>query len=556
MFSDDKLLELLLQHKLIRSEQAQEAIKEVARTGQSLENVLIKSGVVTEEDLASAKASYLGVPYIDLSNYDLDRSLVKLIAENDAKKFGIIPLFTTGKTISVGMVDPQNIMALDHVRRITSFDAVDPVLISKAGFQKAFNVYYRSFGSVDDIVKSIEKEHTAAVDESTLSEITEQTPVSKLVDSLLSRAIQLRASDIHIEPEETIVSVRYRVDGMLKQVTSFPSTVLPAVVSRIKILGGMDITETRKAQDGKIHTQLEGKDLDIRVSSFPTVFGENMVLRLLDKRAMLPNLLELGFSKGTLDTYTKLIVKPYGIILVTGPTGSGKTTTLYASLSKINTEDKNIVTIEDPVEFVIPRIRQTQVNVKAGITFAGGLRGFLRQDPDIMMVGEIRDRDTVEIAIQAALTGHLVFSTLHTNDSSAALTRLVDMGVEPFLISSSVIGILAQRLVRLNCTKCQEPYTPPATVLESIGLPSNAGLTRGKGCSRCNQTGFMGRTGIYELMTMSEEIKVMVDERRSSSEIRKKAISQGLRTLRQDGLEKALRGITTLEEVLRVTEIE
>ncbi|MBU9889172.1 MAG: Flp pilus assembly complex ATPase component TadA [Candidatus Omnitrophica bacterium] len=555
MITDGKLLELLLQQKLIRNEQAEQAIKEVARTGQSIEGILVKSGVVNEEDLASAKASYLGVPYIDLTNYELDRSLVKLIPESDARKYGVIPLFTTGKTISVGMVDPQNIVALDHVRTITSYDAVDPVFISKAGFEKAFNVYYRAFGSVDDIVKSIEKEHTAA-EGSAASEITEQTPVSKLVDSLFSRAIQFRASDIHIEPEETIVSVRYRVDGMLKQVTTFPSSVLPAVVSRVKILGGMDITETRKPQDGKIHTQLEGKDLDIRVSSFPTVFGENVVMRLLDKRAMVPNLLELGFSRNTLEVYTRLIGKPYGIILVTGPTGSGKTTTLYASLSKINTEDKNIVTIEDPVEFVIPRIRQTQVNVKAGITFAGGLRGFLRQDPDIMMVGEIRDRETVEIAIQAALTGHLVFSTLHTNDSSAALTRLVDMGVEPFLISSSVIGILAQRLVRLNCTKCQEPYAPPAAVLESVGISANSGLMRGKGCARCNQTGFMGRTGIYELMSMTEEIKVMVDERRSSSEIRKKAIDQGLRTLRQDGLEKALRGITTLEEVLRVTEIE
>jgi len=389
-----------------------------------------------------------------------------------------------------------------------------------------------------------------------MGEITEQTPVSKLVDSLLSRAIQVRASDIHVEPEESIVSVRFRVDGMLKQVTSFPSTILPAVVSRIKILGGMDITENRKPQDGKIHTQLEGKDLDIRVSSFPTVFGENMVMRLLDKRAMLPNLLELGFSKETLEAYTKLIVRPYGIILVTGPTGSGKTTTLYGSLSKINTEDKNIVTIEDPVEFVIPRIRQTQVNVKAGITFDGGLRGFLRQDPDIMMVGEIRDRETVEVAIQAALTGHLVFSTLHTNDSSAALTRLVDIGVEPFLISSSVIGILAQRLVRVNCSKCHETYTPAAAVLKSVGFPPNSELMRGRGCSRCNQTGFMGRTGVYELMPMTDEIKVMVDERCSASEIRKKAIQQGLRTLRQDGFDKVLQGVTTLEEVLRVTEIE
>lgn len=556
MFSDEKIIELLLQQGLVQQDQIEKAKREAARTGQSLENVLVRGGVVTEEDVANIKAAFLGIPYIDLNNYQLDRSLVKLIPENAAKKYGVIPLFTTGSTLSIGMIDPQNIVAIDYVRNITNFDVVDPILVSNSGYQKAFNVYYRAFGSVDDIVKSIEKENASAIEESAVSEITEQTPISKLVDSLLSQAIQFRASDIHIEPEETIVSVRFRVDGLLQQVTSFPATIHSSVVSRIKILSAMDITETRKPQDGKIHMQLEGKEVDIRVSSFPTVFGENMVLRLLDKRAMLPNLSELGFSKGTLDIFAKMITRPYGIILVTGPTGSGKTTTLYAALSRINTEDKNIVTIEEPVEFIIPRIRQTQVNVRAGITFANGLRGFLRQDPDIMMVGEIRDRETVDVAIQAALTGHLVFSTLHTNDAPASLTRLLDMGVEPFLISSSVICILAQRLVRLNCTKCRETYTLPPAVLKSVGLPETVELTRGKGCSRCNQTGFMGRTGLYELMTMSEEIKMMVDDRHSAPDIRKKAIEQGMKTLRQDGLEKVLRGVTTLEEILRVTEID
>ena len=556
MFSDAKILELLVQQKLVHPEQAEKATKESSRTKQPLEHVLIKGGFVTEEDLANIKAGYLGVPYVDLGSYQLDRSLVKLIPESAAKKHGVIPLFTTGTALSVGMVDPQDIMAIDYVRKATGYDVVEPILVSNAGFQKAFNVHYRSVGSVDDIVKSIEKERASAAEESAKAGGSEQTPVSKLVDSLLSQAVHFRASDIHIEPEETRVSVRFRVDGMLQQVSSFPLTILSAVVSRIKILSGMDITETRKPQDGKIHSQLEGRDLDIRVSSFPTVFGENMVLRLLDKQAMLPNLAELGFSKENLDDFTKLIGRSYGIVLVTGPTGSGKSTTLYASLSRLNTEDKNIVTIEDPVEFVIPRIRQTQVNVKAGITFAGGLRGFLRQDPDIMMVGEIRDRETVEVAIQAALTGHLVFSTLHTNDASAALTRLIDIGVEPFLISSSVIGILAQRLVRVNCSKCREKYTPPAVVLADVGLPENSELVRGKGCARCNQTWFFGLTGLYELMIVTDEIKMMVDERRSASDIRKKALEQGLRTLRQDGLEKVLRGVTSLEEVLRVTEIE
>jgi type IV pilus assembly protein PilB len=556
MRNETEILDLLKKQGLIRPEQADQAKKEAARVGQPLETVLVKSGFVTEEDLCNIKAAVLGIPYIDLNNYRLDRSVVKLIPENASKKYSVIPLFTTGNALSIGMVDPHNIVALDYVRKITMFDTVDPVLISSSGFQKAFNAYYRSFDSVSDIVKSLAKEKASTIEEASMGDITDQTPISKLVDSLLSQAVQARASDIHIEPEETIVSVRLRVDGLLQHITSFPLAIHNAVVSRIKILGNMDITENRKPQDGKIRTELEGKDLDIRVSTFPTVFGENVVLRLLDKRAMLPNLTELGFSKENLETFVHMISRPFGIMLVTGPTGSGKTTTLYSALSKINTEDKNIVTIEDPVEYVLPRVRQTQVNVKAGISFANGLRGFLRQDPDVMMVGEIRDRETVEVAIQASLTGHLVFSTLHTNDAPTALTRLIDMGIEPFLISSTVIGILAQRLVRVNCPKCRESYAPPAAVLQSVGLPEDTKLTRSKGCGKCNQSGFVGRLAIFELMTMTDEIKVLVDNRRSALDIRKKAIEQGMKTLRQDGLEKVMKGVTTLEEVLRVTEIE
>jgi type IV pilus assembly protein PilB len=556
MIQQEKILERVLKQGLLDAEQIEKAKKEAARVGQPTEAILIRSGLVGEEELADIKAGILGLPYVDLNNYRLDRELIKLIPEKISKKFSAIPLFATGNALSIGMVDPQNIMAIDQIRKLTKFDVIDPVQVSFAGFQTAFNACYHAHGSVDEIVKSIEKDKAPHMQEDLLGEITEQTPVSKLVDNLLLQAVQSRASDIHIEPEETIVSVRLRVDGLLHHITTFPLTIQGAVVSRVKILAGMDITENRKPQDGKIRTELEGKDLDIRVSTFPTLFGENVVLRLLDKRAMLPNLPELGFSKEMLELFTKLITRPHGIILVTGPTGSGKTTTLYASLSKINSEEKNIVTIEDPVEFVLPRIRQTQVNPKAGITFANGLRGFLRQDPDIMMVGEIRDRETVEMAIQSALTGHLVFSTLHTNDAPSALTRLIDMGAEPFLISSSVIGILAQRLVRLNCMKCREPYTPPAEVLRSVGLPEGAQIMRGKGCPKCNQTGFSGRTGIFELMTLTDEIKTLVDTRHSAVDIKKKAIEQGMRTLRQDGLEKAQKGMTTLEEVLRVTEIE
>ena len=556
MVPDEKLLERLLKQGMIQQDQVNHARKEASRVGQLLEHILVKNGYVTDEELASTKASILGVPYLDLNNYRLDRELIKLIPEKVARKYKIIPLFSMGNSLSIGMVDPQNIVAVDQVRKLCNFDEVDAILVSSGGFQTALNAYYHSHGSMEEIVKTIQKEKAPNLKETLLGEITEKTSVSKLVDSLLLQAVHSRASDIHIEPEETTVSVRLRVDGLLHHLTTFPLVIQSAVVSRVKILAGMDITESRKAQDGKIRMELEGKDLDIRVSTFPTLFGENVVLRLLDKRAMLPNLVDLGFSQANLEHFSKLITHSHGIILVTGPTGSGKTTTLYAALSKINSEEKNIVTIEDPVEYVLPRVRQTQVNVKAGITFANGLRGFLRQDPDIMMVGEIRDRETVEMAIQSALTGHLVFSTLHTNDAPSALARLIDMGAEPFLISSTVIGILAQRLVRTNCMKCREPYTLSPAVLQSVGLPEGTQDMRGKCCSKCNQTGFMGRTGIFELMFITDEIKSLVDARRSAAEIKKKATEQGMKTLREDGLEKVLKGITTLEEVLRVTEIE
>ncbi len=556
MIPDVKLLELLLKQGLVQQEQADQAKKEANRVGQAFETVLVKSGYISDEELASTKAAILGVPYLDLNSYRLDREMIKLIPEKIAKKYSLIPLFATGNSLSIGMVDPHNITAIDQVRKLTNFDVVDAILVSASGFQTALNAYYHAHGSMEEIVKTLEKEKTPSAQDTLLGEFTEKTPVSKLVDTLLLQAVQSRASDIHIEPEETIVSVRLRVDGLLHHITTFPIVIQTAVVSRVKILAGMDITENRKPQDGKIRMELEGKDLDIRVSTFPTLFGENVVLRLLDKRAMLPHLVELGFSKENLEHFSKLITRSYGIILVTGPTGSGKTTTLYTALSKINSEEKNIVTIEDPVEYVLSRVRQTQVNVKAGITFANGLRGFLRQDPDVMMVGEIRDRETAEMAIQSALTGHLVFSTLHTNDAPSALTRLVDMGAEPFLISSSVIGILAQRLIRMNCLKCRETYMPSAAVLQSVGFPEGTKLMRGKGCGKCNSTGFIGRSGIFELMFISDEIKTLVDGRSSSAEIKKKAVEQGMKTLREDGLEKVLKGVTTLEEVLRVTEIE
>jgi type IV pilus assembly protein PilB len=375
-------------------------------------------------------------------------------------------------------------------------------------------------------------------------------------DSLIAEAVKSRASDIHIEPEHENLRVRYRIDGLLQETDLLPKHLQDNVISRIKVLSNMDIAETRKAQDGRINMKLGNKELDIRVSTFPTIYGENVVMRLLDKASVLLGLKELGFLEDNLLNFNKLISRPNGIILVTGPTGSGKTTTLYAALTSISSMEKNIITIEDPVEYELPLIRQTPVNPKAGITFANGLRNILRQDPDIIMVGEIRDKETVEIAIQASLTGHLVFSTLHTNDAPSALTRLIDMGVEPFMVSSTIIGIMAQRLVRLICVKCKEKYIPDQAALEELGLPKQGDYFHGRGCPVCKKTGFLGRIGIFELLMVNEEIRKMIEAKSSADEIKKKALALGMKTLRQDGIVKVQRGLTTAQEILRVTEIE
>lgn len=550
-----EIIDLLLKQGIITAEQIKKAEEETKRTGIKLEKALEKLGFINEEDLAKIKARALDVPYMDLSDYLIDSELTKLIPETLAKKYKIVPLFKIADTLTVAMINPRDIEALDQIRKVSKMDTVEPVLVSEKGIQKVLDSYYGVAGSVDEIVKSMDKEDFSSLKKG-LVEAAEEPPIIKLVNVLIMRAVKERASDIHIEPEQETVRVRYRIDGILHEVHAFPNKLQNAIISRIKILSSMDIAETRRPQDNKIHVRLENKDLDIRVSTFPTVHGENVVMRLLDKSAILFGLKDLGFSQQNLEVFDKLIRQPNGIILVTGPTGSGKTTTLYAALTTISSVEKNIITIEDPVEFELPLIRQTQVNPKADITFANGLRSILRQDPDVLMVGEIRDKETAEIAIQSALTGHLVFSTLHTNDAPSALTRLIDMGVEPFLISSSVIGILAQRLIRTICDKCKEKYLPSGSVLKDLGIEQNLELYRGKGCSDCKNTGFVGRIGIFELLIINEEIRKMVNEKSSADEVRKKAVELGMRPLIEDGLDKVREGLTTIDEVLRVTQIE
>ncbi len=554
MGQDANTVDLLLKQGIITQETLQKANEESKRTGLGIEKSLEKLGIISEEEITRVKADALGLNYMNLADYLIDSDLLALVPQNIVNRYKIVPLFKIGNSITVGMSDPQDVIAQDQIRNLTKTDTVYPVLVSPKSIQKILDSYYGVAGSLDEIIVSFETKPSAAARPAGAMEFAEEPPVIKLVNLMIIEALKQRASDIHIEPEEELVRVRYRIDGILHEAHKLPKKLQNAVISRIKIISALDIAETRKPQDGSVRLKCENKEIDIRVSSFPTLHGENVVLRLLDRVSVVMGLKELGFLDEDLKEFTHLIQRPNGIILITGPTGSGKTTTLYAALSTISSMEKNIITIEDPIEYELPLIRQTQVNVKAGITFANGLRSILRQDPDIIMVGEIRDKEAADIAIQAALTGHLVFSTLHTNDAASSLTRLIDMGVEQFLVSSSVAGILAVRLVRKVCSDCQEKYLPPPDIIKQM-KPGHAEFMRGKGCPACKGTGYRGRIGIFELLVLSDEIRKMVDAKSSADEIKHVARSAGMRTLRDDGFLKASRGLTTPEEVIRVTEI-
>lgn len=468
------------------------------------------------------------VPEVDLSSYAIDASLLALVPASLAQKHKLIPLFKVGNTLTIVMADPKNIIALDEVRAAVKMD----VSVVKASLQDLEDAIAENYG-ISGVVETALRDYRPPEGGIARAAAEVDAPVIKLVGEVISQAIRERASDIHIEPEEKDVRVRYRVDGLLHEELKLPPHMLAPVVSRIKVLATMNIAESRVPQDGRFEIEHEKRKVDLRVSTLPSAYGEKVVMRILDKSAMLLKLPDIGFSKENLDKFLKIIHKPHGIILVTGPTGSGKTTTLYAALSEINSKELNVITVEDPIEYELPGVTQSQVNVKAGLTFGTALRSILRQDPDVILIGEIRDLETASIAIQSALTGHLVFSTLHTNDAPGALTRLTDMGVEPFLISSSVEAILAQRLVRTICKKCNK-----------------------KGCKACKNTGYRGRIGIFELLLLDENVRKMINEKASSDEIRKYAVGHGMQAMYTDGLEKVAAGITALEEVLRVTELE
>lgn len=552
--------ESLVELGLLTPEKLKKAKQEAERSKEPLRRVMIRLGMVDEDAIISFYEQQLGIPRINFSNYRLDPKVIDILPENFCRKNLLIPLFKMGTNLTVAMVDPLDIFVLDEVRMKTGCE-VEPVVTPEKDLIRVFDQHYGARGTMADIVKSIDRDKLqikegAESDLKTLQGLVEEAPIVKLVNLLITEAIKAGASDIHIEPDELFLGTRYRVDGVLHEVASPPKDLQSAIVSRIKILSGMDIAERRVPQDGRFQLKIEDRQIDCRVSTIPTVYGENVVIRLLDLNSVLLGLSELGFSPEMLKTHEKLIHRPYGIILVTGPTGSGKTTTLYSSLSAINSPEKNIVTIEDPIEYRLKLVRQMQINQKAGLTFANGLRSILRQDPDVIMVGEIRDLDTAEVAIQAALTGHLVFSTLHTNDAPGAITRLVDMGVEPFLISSSISAVAAQRLVRLICKDCKENYAPSAKLLEEVGLAASKDIKfyRGRGCDKCLNTGYKGRIGIFELMVPDDEIRGLTVAKASSTEMRKAAVKGGMKTMQQDGLAKVRAGLTTVEEVLRVTQ--
>ncbi|MGA2466178.1 MAG: ATPase, T2SS/T4P/T4SS family [Thermodesulfobacteriota bacterium] len=565
--------EFLVGLGILTPDQLRKAAQEQKRGVERLEQTIVRLGYAKEELILQCLADYFNLPFVDLDTYLIDDKVVKMIPEEMARRHTLIPIFKIGEALTVATANPLNIHALDELRNKVKTD-VEIAISTEKKIKKAIDQHY---GATDTIMDSTlqqflrgsagglpsgpadyRKTHDLVVKELQPGMLGD-APAARMFDIIMIQAIRDRASDIHLEPDETALRVRFRIDGFLYESLALPRQIQPSLTSRIKILAEMDIAETRAPQDGNFNVKMEKRGFEIRVSTFPTIYGENVVLRILDQTSPLFKLEDLGFSKDMLDLCKQLMRRPNGIILVTGPTGSGKTTTLYAFLNLINSTEKNIITIEDPVEYRLALIRQTQVNPKAGITFATGLRSILRQDPDVIMIGEIRDRETSEIAHQSALTGHLVLSTLHTNDAPEAITRLMDIGVEPYLISSSLIGVLAQRLVRTICPDCKTSYPVDPNVLSELGdevLQSKEPLTlyRGKGCKNCKQSGYRGRTGIFELLSVNEKIKQLISEKASTQVIREAAKKTvGMASLREDGLRKVLKGFTTLEEVDRVT---
>jgi type IV pilus assembly protein PilB len=548
--------DLLVEEGLLSRDQLAQAEDEQQRVGKSLGRVLVDMGLVKEADLVSALARQVGLEFVDLSEHQIDPAAASLLPEQVSRRYRALPIGFDGTRLIVAMSDPANVFAMDDIRTITGME-IKPVVATATDVEAAV----RRYGQFDQSVEDISAQAAAATDEAqeleSMPAAVEEAPIVKLVNLLITQAVGDRASDIHIEPMEKDIRIRYRIDGVLHEVMRSPKNIQNGLVSRLKVMADINIAERRVPQDGRVGLVVGGRAVDLRLATLPTVYGEKVVIRILDKTSVLLKLEDLGFSDFAFDRFEKAFRKPYGTVLVAGPTGSGKSTTLYATLNIINTQDRNIITVEDPVEYRLPGVNQIQVNPKAGLMFATALRSILRADPDVILIGEIRDAETALIGVEAALTGHLVLSTLHTNDAAATISRLVEMGIEPYLIASALDCSLAQRLARRLCGHCREAYEPTEVELREAGFPEALAeqvetLYRPGGCSRCGKTGYRGRLGLYEVMPMTEEIERLTVERKSSDDIRRLAIEQGMVTLRQDGLEKVVAGQTSLEEIFRV----
>lgn len=558
--------QILLEHTSLTEAQLQEALDLQKEKHQKLGEILVKRlKYLQEDDIYRALSSQLQIPYLEsLIGTEADEELINKIPINFAKKHEVIPIKRIDDEVIVATSNPLDTFALDDLGLLLGKKVV-PNLAMPAEILDAINrAYGRRSKGAEEMMNHLEENLDEAALELTepkdLLDVTDEAPIIRLVNSLLFQALKERASDIHIEPFESELSVRFRIDGVLYEVLKPPKAFQPSILSRVKVMAGLNIAEKRLPQDGRIRLKVAGRDIDSRISTVPTAFGERIVMRLLDRSVVLLGLNEIGLLDEQLKRVEKLIQRDNGIILVTGPTGCGKTTTLYAALSRINSPEINIITIEDPIEYQLNGIGQIQVNPKIDLTFANGLRSILRQDPDVILVGEIRDKETAEIAIHASLTGHLVFSTLHTNDASGSITRLIDMGIEPFLVSSSLMAVLAQRLVRLVCPACKERYIPGEDEARDLGLDGkslkNKPIYRAKGCKECSQSGYKGRTGIFELLIVDDDIRALITKGVDSATIKKKAIAKKMRTLRDDGAQRVLNGTTTIEEILRVTQEE
>jgi type IV pilus assembly protein PilB len=557
-----RLGHILVEAGVLTQADLKRALEEQQRTGERLGVVLRDLGLGSQEAIAAAVAQQLDIEYVRMHEVAPDASALLLVPEPLARRHQLIPLRTDDRTLVVGMVDPLDILAVDDVRRLTGREVVAAV-ITLDDFHRAIAQYPNAETTADALIGEIApiEAFLAKVEESTdtLLAVAKEAPVIRLVNLIMLEAVRKKVSDIHIEPQETQTRIRFRIDGALYPAMTPPSHVHPALVSRVKIISNLDIAERRLPQDGRIDLKVDGRDVSMRVSTIPTMLGEKVVMRILDKSNAVVALDRLGLAPDDAQRIEQLINRPYGILLVTGPTGSGKTTSLYAMLNRLNRPEVNIMTIEDPVEYQLSGINQVAINARAGLTFATGLRSFLRQDPDIIMVGEIRDEETARIAIQASLTGHFVLSTLHTNDAPSSVERLMDMGVEPFLVASSITGVVAQRLVRVLCERCREPYEPSLDLLGRLGLPEDGGpytFHKKVGCAACNQTGYRGRIGIYEILSMDSDLRQLIVHRAGSAEIRQAAAASGMKTLRENGLAKVLAGVTTADELFRTVYID